>query len=155
SAQEIGPNAPARPTGRQEAARPAAADSRRTSGAPRTAETCNPGLQSERLVVRDLTARDLDAVHALLDVDLRWEHRSRADRARWLDWTIADYKQRALVHQPPYGEYAVELVEAGRVIGLVGLVPSLMPFGLLPGDRAHGIENTPFAVPEVGLFWAI
>jgi RimJ/RimL family protein N-acetyltransferase len=112
-------------------------------------------LQSDRLVVRELTSRDLDAVHGLLDVDLRWEQRSRADRARWLDWTIADYEQRALVHQPPYGEYAVELVETGQLIGLVGLVPSLMPFGLLPGYRAHGVQNTPFAVPEVGLFWAI
>lgn len=101
-------------------------------------------LQSERLVVRDLTARDLDALHALLDVDLRWDHRSRADRARWLEWTIADY-ERALVHQSPYGEYAVERAEAGQ---LVGLVPSLMPFGLLPGYRAHGIENTPLPFPR-------
>jgi RimJ/RimL family protein N-acetyltransferase len=112
-------------------------------------------LQSDRLVVRELTSRDLDAVHGLLDVDLRWEQRSRADRARWLDWTIADYEQRALVHQPPYGEYAVALVETGQLVGLVGLVPSLMPFGLLPGYRAHAVQNTPFAVPEVGLFWAI
>jgi hypothetical protein len=60
-------------------------------------------LRSERLVVRDLTATDLDAVHALLDLDLRWDQRSCADRARWLAWTIADYVQRALAHQPPYG----------------------------------------------------
>src|SRR3954451_15337950 len=112
-------------------------------------------LQSERLVVRDLTATDLDAVHVLLDLDLRREHRSRADRARWLAWTIADYEQRALAHQPPYGEYAVELVQTGQLVGLVGLVPSLMPFGLLPGYRIRGIENTPFAIAEVGLFWAI
>src|SRR4051794_28064949 len=112
-------------------------------------------LETERLVVRDLTASDLDAVHALLDLDLRSDNRSRAERARWLDWIIADYEQRALLHQPPYGEYAVERTAGGQLVGLVGLVPSLMPFGLLPCYSAARIENTPFAIPEVGLFWAI
>ena len=112
-------------------------------------------LQSDRLVVRDLTAEDLDAVHAVLDLDLRWEERSRADRARWLSWTIADYEQRVLLRQPPYGDYGVELVETGQLVGLVGLVPTLMPFGQLPGYRTRGIEHTPFAIAEVGLFWAI
>lgn len=112
-------------------------------------------LQSERLVVRALTARDLDAVHAVLDLDLRWGQRSRTDRGRWLDWTIANYEQRALLHQAPYGDYAVELVDTGELVGLVGLVPSLMPFGLLPGYRSRGIEHTQFAIAEVGLFWAI
>jgi hypothetical protein len=74
--------------------------------------------------------------------------------ARWLDWTIADNEQGALAHQPPYGEYAIDLVETGQLVGLVGVVPSLMPFGL-PGYRNCGTESTPFAVPEVGLFWAI
>ena len=99
-------------------------------------------LHSKRLVVRDLTAADLDAVHALLDLDLRWDHRSRTDRARWLDWTIADDEQRARVHQPPDGEYAVELVESGQLVGLVGLVPTLMPFGLLPGYRKRGLRKS-------------
>jgi RimJ/RimL family protein N-acetyltransferase len=112
-------------------------------------------LQSERLLVRDLITTDLEAVHAVLDLDLRWDHRSRTDRAQWLNWTIADYEQRALLHQPPYGDYGVELVETGHLVGLVGLVPSLMPFGLLPGYRTRGIEPTPFAIAEVGLFWAI
>ncbi len=113
-------------------------------------------LDTERLLVRDLVSADLDAVHAILDVDLRMDDRTREDRARWLEWTILDYEQRHRAHQPPYGEYGVELKETGQVVGLVGLVPSLMPFGILgyyathaPGQaRAHSF-------PEVGLFWAV
>jgi RimJ/RimL family protein N-acetyltransferase len=113
-------------------------------------------LQTERLQVRDLTEADLDAVHALLDIDLRMDDRSRPDRARWLDWTILDYEQRRRAHQPPYGEYAVEFTQTGQVVGLVGLVPALMPFGIMPHHPAHGLDEAPaHSFPEVGLFWAI
>jgi RimJ/RimL family protein N-acetyltransferase len=112
-------------------------------------------LLTERLIVRDLTSMDLDAVHSLLDVDLRMDNRTRHDRGRWLDWTILDYEQRQRVHQPPYGEYVVELTHTGEVVGLVGLVPSLMPFGLLPYYAARLLgESRAYGIPEVGLFWA-
>jgi ribosomal-protein-alanine N-acetyltransferase len=112
-------------------------------------------LQTERLLVRDLTSTDLDSVHTILDIDLRMDNRTRQDRGRWLDWTILDYEQRQRVHQPPYGEYAVELTHTGEVVGLVGLVPSLMPFGLLPYYTTHLLgEPRAYNFPEVGLFWA-
>jgi RimJ/RimL family protein N-acetyltransferase len=108
-------------------------------------------LDTPRLVVRDLAPDDLDAVHDILDVDLRMDDRSRAERARWLQWTVLDYEQRRLAHQPPYGEYAVALRNSGAVVGLVGLVPSLLPFELL---ATFGGDH-PYAVAEVGLFWAV
>jgi RimJ/RimL family protein N-acetyltransferase len=112
-------------------------------------------LQTERLTVRDLTATDLDAVHSLLDIDLRMDNRTRHDRGRWLDWTILDYEQRHRIHQPPYGEYAVELTHTRQVVSLVGLAPSLMPFGLLPYYTTHPLgEPCAHNIPEVGLFWA-
>jgi RimJ/RimL family protein N-acetyltransferase len=54
---------------------------------------------------------------------------------------------------PPYGERAIELRD-GTVAGLVGLVPSLGPFGRLPsfgGDPAVRERLR----PEVGMYWAL
>jgi RimJ/RimL family protein N-acetyltransferase len=45
----------------------------------------------------------------------------------------------------------VVLRESGRLIGLVGLVPSLGPFGLLPSWPEPG----GLCRPEVGLYWAV
>jgi [ribosomal protein S5]-alanine N-acetyltransferase len=108
-------------------------------------------LETPRLVIRDLGPDDLDAVHHILDVDLRMDDRSRDERAQWLQWTVLDYEQRRIAYQPPYGEYAVALRTSAAVVGLAGIVPSLMPFGLLPNFA----DDHPYAVPEVGLFWAI
>jgi RimJ/RimL family protein N-acetyltransferase len=80
----------------------------------------------------------------------------RDDRARWLQWTALDYEQRRRVHQPAYGEYAVELRSTGETVGLVGLVPSLMPFGILGYYAEHSpAQAHAYSFPEVGLFWAI
>jgi RimJ/RimL family protein N-acetyltransferase len=64
-------------------------------------------------------------------LDLWQPGRSRAERARWLNWTVLDYEQRRLAHQPPYGDYAIVLKRTNQLVGLVGLVPSMMPFALL------------------------
>ncbi|HEY4993524.1 MAG TPA: GNAT family N-acetyltransferase [Nakamurella sp.] len=117
-------------------------------------------LSTERLRVRDLQPSDLSAVHTVLDIDSGMDGRSlddRArrsldDRARWLGWTVADYEQRAGAHRPPYGECAVVLAGTGELIGLVGLVPSMMPFGLLGYYRDSGIAHSD-NIPEVGLCW--
>jgi [ribosomal protein S5]-alanine N-acetyltransferase len=113
-------------------------------------------LDTDRLLIRDLRESDLDAVHETLDLDLWLPGRSRAERARWLTWTVLDYEQRRLAHQPPYGEYAIVLKRTSKLVGLVGLVPSMMPFGLLD----YYARNSPtgadsFNVPELGLFWGV
>jgi [ribosomal protein S5]-alanine N-acetyltransferase len=113
-------------------------------------------LDTDRLLVRDLRQSDIDAVHEILDLDLWQPGRSKAERARWLTWTISDYEQRRLAHQPPYGDYGIVLKHTDELIGLVGLVPSMMPFGLLDhGARNEPAEANSFNVPEVGLFWAV
>ena len=113
-------------------------------------------LSTERLLVRDLDRTDLTAVHRLLDVDSGMDDRSEDERARWLTWMLLEYEQRARVHQPPYGEYAVVAAATGELVGLVGLVPSMMPFGLLGSPRRPSRHQSPvdsYNVPEVGLFW--
>jgi RimJ/RimL family protein N-acetyltransferase len=113
-------------------------------------------VDTDRLLVRDLRESDLDAVHEILDQDLWRPGRSKAARARWLTWTVLDYEQRRLANQPPYGEYAVVLKRTGKLVGLVGLVPSLMPFGLLDDHDGNAwAQAESFNVPEVGLFWGI
>lgn len=100
-----------------------------------------PPLHTPRLTVRELAVADRAAVERLLE----------GDRGRWLEWTRLGYEQLAELRQPPYGERAVELRASGAVIGLVGLVPSLGPFGLLPGwPEPGGLHR-----PEVGLYWLV
>ena len=77
---------------------------------------------------------------------------NRETRKRWLQWSVLNDEQLALLHQPPYGDRAVVLREDGRFIGLAGLVPLLAPFGQLPSfGSAPGARFS----AEVGLFWAI
>jgi RimJ/RimL family protein N-acetyltransferase len=100
-----------------------------------------PPLESARLTVRELVAGDRAAVEQL----------TGDDRERWLRWTTLGYQQLAELRQPPYGERGVVLRESGHLVGLVGLVPSLGPFGLLPSWPEAGGRYR----PEVGLYWAV
>ena len=85
-----------------------------------------PTLTTERLSVRELTLADAPPLGRGSD---------------WLRWTVLGYAQYAELHQPPYGERAV--TRDGELVGLVGLVPSLVP------AEAGGLR------PEVGLYWEI
>jgi RimJ/RimL family protein N-acetyltransferase len=100
-----------------------------------------PPLATPRLNVRELRAADRTAV----------EHVAGGDRERWLEWTGLAYEQLDELRQPPYGERAVELRGSGELIGLVGLVPALGPFGVLPSWPQAGRRFR----PEVGLYWAV
>jgi RimJ/RimL family protein N-acetyltransferase len=113
-------------------------------------------LDTPRLRVRDLVREDLDAVHTLLDVDLEMDNRTRDERARWLEWTILGYREHEALRQPPYGDYGIALKGTGELVGLVGLVPSMMPFGLMPaGLMRPPLDRQPYGIPELGLFWAV
>jgi ribosomal-protein-alanine N-acetyltransferase len=116
-----------------------------------------PTLETVRLRIRPLVAEDLEDCHSL-HVEIDWiDHEldlaaNRAKRASWLAWTIDSYRELAGLHQPPYGERAVERRSDGVFLGLVGLVPSLAAFGQLPG---FGARRDARVRPEVGLFWAL
>ena len=72
-------------------------------------------------------------------------------RRRWLDWTLLSYAQLAELHQPPYGDRAMCLrSDSLHVVGVCGLAPCLGPFGRVLGDA-----DSPRALPEVGLYWAV
>ncbi len=98
-------------------------------------------IVTARCAIRELTPADGPAVERLLG----------PDREEWLEWTVHGYTQLADLHQPPYGERALTLRATGEVIGLVGFVPSLGPFGQLPQWTPPGDGMR----PEVGLFYNI
>jgi RimJ/RimL family protein N-acetyltransferase len=102
-----------------------------------------PTLTTERLIVRPLRAGDGDAVAAV----------AGELRPRWLEWSIENYGQLEALQQPPYGERAVELRESGEMVGMVGVVPSMGPFGQLPGFGGAGPAGR--FRPEVGLYWGL
>lgn len=111
-------------------------------------------LHTDRLTIRPYTIDDLDARYALAtrafgvttDLDAIGD---------WLKWTIASYQQFAKLHQPPYGDYAVVLNSTQAVIGSVGLVPSLIPWGTIDELRPATTPLHYQTNPEFGLFWGI
>jgi [ribosomal protein S5]-alanine N-acetyltransferase len=108
-------------------------------------------LETNRLVIRPFTKNDLDAYARLLDGSCGRPAGPQAYRDRLAYYELGERVLEAL-RQPPYGDRAVILKENGRVVGAVGFVPSLGPFGQLPFfGRAEGAKFT----PEVGLFWAV
>ena len=106
-----------------------------------------PVLTTDRLEIRRLVADDLADCEALFEA-IGWEH----DRAAWLAWTIASYDSHEHLYQPPLGERAVVARDDGRLLGLVGYVPSFEPFARLPSWG--GVADAGRTM-ELGLFWAL
>ena len=124
-----------------------------------------PLLETERLLIRPFTHDDLDAIFAILDVapgdvdldDPAAVADAKAGRQEWLEWSILNYDALDRLHQPPYGDRAVELRTSGELIGAVGLAPVLLPFGQLPAFGGAGSSSGQPApnTSEVGLYWEI
>ena len=116
-----------------------------------------PTLETERLIVRPFLADDLNDIHWILDIELSdvdfGSEGAKAIQARqqWLDWTIMSYEQLARLYQPPYGDWAIVLKQAGKLIGSVGFVPCLAPFGQLPSLHSDSRLYT----TEFGLYYAL
>ncbi len=120
-----------------------------------------PDLTTDRLVIRPFRMDDLDAAYQLLDIDLADAETgnsgpiTRAERERRLLWATMNYGELAELYQPPYGDRAIELRETGELVGSAGFVPSLGPFGQLPGFGGGGSERGGLFSPEFGLYWAV
>ena len=115
-----------------------------------------PSLESTRLHIRELREDDLETVHRILLAGFASDPPvSLEARRTWLHWTILSYEQLALLYQPPYGERAIVQTQTQELIGACGLVPSLMPFGMLPSLADPAVTPERGYTPEAGLFWAI
>ncbi|HEY6103160.1 MAG TPA: GNAT family N-acetyltransferase [bacterium] len=121
-----------------------------------------PVLETTRLLIRPFATDDLSDVHRLLDVELKAEdletdvYATIDQRREWLQWTVLNYRQLALLRQPPYGDRAIVLKTGGVLIGACGFVPCLAPFGKLPGfgSSQRPEAPTPYST-EFGLFYAV
>ncbi len=102
---------------------------------------------------------DLQGIHRILDIelaDVNWGHdetKAMDERKQWLQWTVMNYEQLARLYQPPYGERSIVLKSSGRLIGAVGYVPCLAPFGQLPSLRTA--EGSSLYTTEFGLYYAL
>jgi RimJ/RimL family protein N-acetyltransferase len=121
-----------------------------------------PQLETERLLIRPFEIDDLDAIHSILDVQLSDADfgsegaQSLEQRKRWLEWTVMSYDQLAWLYQPPYGDRAIVLKQTGALIGAIGYVPCLAPFGLLPAFASPVNETTKqLSIAELGLYYAL
>ncbi len=118
--------------------------------------TALPEIYSERLTIRQLTLSDLDATFQF-SLDAGWVIDSQSARdahEKWLTWTVMNYDALASLMQPPYGERGITLKD-GTLVGMVGVVPVLLPFGILPYYRDRNIGTLHTSMPEVGLFWSV
>ena len=106
-------------------------------------------LDSERLRIRPFNEEDLERCRRFRREVFALDE-SGEGAHRWLRWTIDSYRELANLGQPPYADYAVELRGSGEFIGSAGIVPTLVPWGALKGDRSDLLLS-----PEIGLFWGI
>jgi RimJ/RimL family protein N-acetyltransferase len=117
-----------------------------------------PVIQTERMHIRPLTPDDLDDVHRTY-VDAGWADDTPevyAEHREYVTWSSMNHLALARLYQPPYGERAIVLQASGAFVGLVGLVPAMAPFGLLPYYANRVAPETAHQqFPEFGLFWAL
>src|SRR5258706_6798562 len=121
-----------------------------------------PPLETERLVIRPFVMADLGTLHQILDIELSEADfgtegaQSLDERREWLKWAILNYDQLAKMYQPPYGDRAIELKQTGQLIGSIGYVPCMMPFGQLPAFATGLDEATKRrSTCELGLYYAL
>jgi len=120
-----------------------------------------PNLETERLLIREFSLEDLDAVYQILDIELADAETgsqgplNRERRRRWLEWSALNYENLAWLYQPPYGDRAVILKSSAELIGACGLVPLLDVYGQLPYYQEKEPFSPPLAFPEVGLYYAL
>lgn len=120
-----------------------------------------PILQTERLRIRPFEHGDLDVIHAILDVELsdavmgNEGVQSYEARRRWLEWSILNEEQLAMLYQPPYGDRAVVRKEDGLLIGACGFTPAFGPFEQVWHTTGGSASPRAAYIPEFGMFWAI
>ena len=120
--------------------------------------TAMPILETERLLIRPFRMDDIQALHRILDVEVHGvedAEKTLALRREYVEWSIRNYRQLALLYQPPYGERAIVRKVDDTLIGACGLVPSMGPFGMYPPFAEVPTSARNCHLPQVGLFYTI
>jgi RimJ/RimL family protein N-acetyltransferase len=101
-------------------------------------------LETSRLVIRALSTSDARGFRELKEV---------SDNVALEDVTYGQLADRVTdrLKQPPLFDRAIVLKGDGKLVGSVGFVPCLAPFGQIPGLGGNVNRNQ----LEVGLYWAI
>jgi ribosomal-protein-alanine N-acetyltransferase len=110
-------------------------------------------FESERLIVRSFLISDLNAIHKISNE--AFGEIPLDARRNWLTWCISNEIALSELGQPPYGDRAIVRKSDQRVIGSVGLVPSMGPFDTLPSFASESDAVPGLFTPEVGLFWSL
>jgi RimJ/RimL family protein N-acetyltransferase len=108
-------------------------------------------IRTADLHIRHYTLDDLDSRYQLMTQAFGSET-THEKMHQWLVWCVDNYRELERLFQPPYGDYAIEHIASGEVIGSVGIVPSIVPWGVLEEPTS---ENPHRVSPEFGLFWGI
>lgn len=107
-----------------------------------------PVLETERLIIRPFNVDDTAHIGRVRSIEDAEENR------RYVQGAVAMSEHLASLWQPPYGDRAVVLKQDNCLIGIVGLVPLLMPFDQLPCFSGGRVPQTvQRSTAEVGLYW--
>jgi RimJ/RimL family protein N-acetyltransferase len=116
-------------------------------------------IETHRLIIRSFVLEDLPGIHRILDQtfgagDKVDDEIARQERRSWLQWSILNQQWFPQLHQPPYGDRAINLKATGELIGSIGYVPLLDVYDQIP-ELADTTTTSGFTTPEFGLFWVI
>lgn len=107
-------------------------------------------LDTERLIIREYTGTEVEInAHHKLSVEGFDSSDTLDDTRAWMTWTVANYRQLEKLHQPPYGDYAIVLKSNREIVGSIGIVQSVVPWGVFDTQPSTLVS------PEFGLFWVI
>ena len=92
-------------------------------------------LETQRLILREYTEKDLPALFALLSDPVTMQHYPKpydeAGAKRWLEWSLENYRKHG------FGWWAIELKETGEFIGDCGITMQMIDGALLPEIGYH------------------
>ena len=92
-------------------------------------------LETERLILREYTMEDFDALYEILSDPETMQHYPKPydenGTRRWLQWSLQNYKEHG------FGLWAVELKETGTFIGDCGITMQNIDGEILPEIGYH------------------
>lgn len=112
-----------------------------------------PTIETRHLVIREYTLAEVEVHHRLMAEAFDSDDTLEETRT-WMEWTVRNYRALERLYQPAYGDHAVVLKETGVNIGSVGLVQTIVLWGVFPEYQTNNTLDLRVS-PEFGLFWAV